>query len=370
MADTTVSTSWSERSDRDRKMHINFFVAFTQTLLASISAIRSIFENCGAAPEGDVLFLTAPTRAGKTTALDEFMIDLHARLREDRAGTDDIVEDLGRITATMSLRIKTASGYERPFVKVFVDKNPTYKGVLADILRAMGVKKIPRTWSGHERLDLLIRQIIKQKTQVIAFDETQHISEFRSREGNYTAADVIKSLVKAGGVQIICCGLPHAKEIADANQQVEELISTVHTVKPLPLDLESDSELRTFLGTLNSELPFDYPSDLADPPLALRIGLFCDGYQGRIAKLIHRAVDYAVTEKLPCLDNNVFASLLRDRFEVQDTANIFLMADDALNGYRRFVEEKKKERIIEAEHRRTAETPSRRTRSAFGARGK
>jgi hypothetical protein len=92
-------------------------------------------------------------------------------------------------------------------VKVFVDKNPTYKGLLADILRAMGIKKIPRTWSGDQRLDLLIDQIIEQKTKVIAFDETQHISEYRSREGNYTAADVIKSLVKAGGVQIICCRL-------------------------------------------------------------------------------------------------------------------------------------------------------------------
>jgi hypothetical protein len=338
-------------------MHINFFVAFTKALLAAIRAIRAIFENCGVALEGEVLLLIAATRAGKTTAMDEFMIDLHARLCEERSGTDDIVEDLGRITATMSIKIKTATGYERPFVKVFVDKNPTYKGLLADVLRAMGVKKVPRSMSGHERLDLLIHQIIEQKTKVIAFDETQHISEFRSREGNYTAADVIKSLVKAGGVQIICCGLPHATEIADANQQVEELISTIHTVKPLPLDLEPDSELRTFLGALNAELPFDHPSDLADPPLALKIGLFCDGYQGRIAKLIHRAVDYAITEKLPCLDMNVFASLLRVRFEVPDDANIFLMAEDGLTGYQRFVEEKKKERVLAAEHRRSAETP-------------
>lgn len=68
-----------------RTTYIDLFVAFKQSLLAAIRAIRSKFENWGAMSERDRLFLTVPTKAGKTAPPDAFMIAFRAR-RGERHG--------------------------------------------------------------------------------------------------------------------------------------------------------------------------------------------------------------------------------------------------------------------------------------------
>ena len=361
---------WAQRSSQERLNHIGQYIVMTSTLQSAIGAVRSHYEAWRTQPEGSCLFLIGETRVGKTTAIHEFVEELHTQLSLGHAKKRGYtVEDLDPLNASTAITIATPTGLERPIIKVLVGSRPTFNELLAHVLVCLGVPVTSRATFG-ERLQLLTTQLIGQRVHMAVFDEVQHISEHRSAEGAYRAADVFKVLMKATRVQIVCAGLPHTIEIMDANPQVAGLTHRIHRVRPFAFDLDHTSELMRFMQSITRELPFDEVSTMAEPDVAQRVGLHADFFAGRIALLTHAAVGYAIERNRRCIDINVLAETLRDRFCVPDAENVFKMRSDALNDYLELVRQRRQERLASAEHRQVKSARYKRHRSSFGARGR
>jgi hypothetical protein len=364
------TTSWNEVTASKRREHISQYVAFTQGLKAATGIVGDLYDTWREAPEGEISFIQGETRAGKTTALDEFILDKHEWFSKHYEGRKDfIVQPLGEDPAFWAIEIKTPKGFLRPIVKVQVPKKPKYKSLFADVLATMGFKKIPDSMTSDERLKLMTTQVREQQTRCIAFDEVHHISEYKDPEGAYDAGDVFKIVAKNGRAGVLCVGLPHMMELVDANEQVRELVRAKHTVEPFKLDLNPPSDLKQFMTAMNKQMPFDQPSCLDQDDIVLRIALMNDMFTGRIAKFVHRVAGYGIAVAAPCIDLQTLVAYVRFKMEIKDDANIFLLARDDIGKYPTFVEKERKERVLVAEKRRLKAAPQRRTKAEFGKRG-
>lgn len=365
-----LSVSWTEKSDSARRQHISQYVAFTPGLTGAVSLARDLFDSWREAPEGEISWIAGETRAGKTTSLDEFIIDKHNEVSERYAGRAGFrVKPLGPDPAIWAIEVETPNGWLRPIVKVQVPKKPRYKALFSDVLSVMGFPKIPESMNTEQRLKLLTTQLREQETHIMAFDECHHISEFKDPDGAYHAGDIFKIVAKCGRVGVICCGLPHMLEIVDANPQVKESERSRWTVKPFALDLTPGSHLKSFMTALNQQLPFDQPSCLDQDDIVLRIALLNECFTGRIAKFVHQVTAYGISMEAPCVDLTVLARFLRERKEVDDAANVFLMTREAMGSYSEIVEKARRERILQAEKRRARQAADSRKKTAFGSRG-
>jgi Bacterial TniB protein len=367
---TDLDQAWSGKLASDRREHISNYVAFTPGLNRAKSLIGDLWDTWRESPEGEISFIQGETRAGKTTALDEFIIDKHDQIVETykhREGFE--VMPLGEDPAFWAIEMKTPNGWVRPIVKVQVPKKPRYKALFALVLSTMGFEnKISERMKTEERLTLLTTQLRQQETRIIAFDECHHISEFKDPEGTYDAGDVFKIVAKTGRAGVICCGLPHMMELADANRQVQECERDRYTVPPFALDLSPGSDLKAFMASLNQRLPFDQPSCLDQDDVVLRIALLRDCFTGRIAKFVHQSTAYAISIGAPCLDVPTLTSFLSIKKGVPDDANIFRMSRDEAANYPAVVEKARRERMVQAENRRAKQAAQRRVKTAFGAR--
>jgi hypothetical protein len=364
------TTSWNGVPATERRAHISQYVAFTPGLKATVAVVGDLYNTWREAPEGEISLIQGETRAGKTTALDEFILDKHEWFSKHYEGRKDfIVQPLGEDPAFWAIEIKTPKGFLRPIVKVQVSKKPKYKSLFADVLATMGCKTVPDSMTSDERLKLMTTQMREQQTRCIAFDEVHHISEYKDPEGTYDAGDVFKILAKTACAGVLCVGLPHMMELVDANEQVRELVRAKHTVGPFPLDLDPSSDLKQFMTVMNQQMPFDQPSHLDQDDIVLRIALMNDMFTGRIAKFVHRVAGYGIAVGAPCIDLQTLVAYVRLKLEIKDDANIFLIARDAIGEYPALMKKERKERMLVAETRRTKAAQQRRTKPEFGARG-
>lgn len=354
---------WRDRSLTDRIAHIGHFIAMTPSLKKSTSFIRSQMAGYGTAPEGTVSFLLGETRAGKTTAINEVIADC----AEETGGeiVSQVIGDNRASEAMVSVVVATPTGIERPILKVFVPIGPTFNGLLNDVLLALEIT-LPSRATFAQRQLALGRQLKGQATRLIIFDDTQHICEKEHFGSAYEASEVFKVLAKVAGAQVLCAGLEHTIEIKDANAQVAELGGEVHFVRPHPISAEDESSLAIFCATLNKELPFDQASDLNQPEVFLPLGVYCEGYEGRIATLVRLATRYAIENELPRLDRVALAAYLRDRLNISNRENPFEMTGEELEKLPELVAAARKDRIATAEARRSRGSSR---RKASGRRG-
>jgi hypothetical protein len=278
----THTTSWDDVPVEDREAHIGKFVAMSPSLMSSVRFIRAHMRGYRTSPEGEISFLLGDTRAGKTTAINE-VID---QIADETGGqiVSQILDDNRDSEALVSVIVQTPHGIERPIVKIFVPVGPTFNGLLSDVLVAFDIR-LPQRATFAERLLALGRQLSGQRTRLVIFDDTQHICEKGKTAAAYEASEVFKVLAKTGRVQVLCAGLEHTREIKDANPQAAWLGGEEHWVRPLEIVATTKAPLAKFCTTLNSELPFDQPSKLNRPEMFVPLGIFCEGYEGRIATL-------------------------------------------------------------------------------------
>jgi hypothetical protein len=316
----------------------------------------------GTAPEGTISFLLGETRAGKTTAIDQIIAET-----SDAVGGVIVTRDSDDRSseALVSVEVMTPTGVERPIFKVFVPVGPTFNNLLADVLLALGIK-LPRSATFAQRQLALGRQLREQKTQLIIFDDTQHICEKGKLSAAYDASEVFKVLAKVARAQVLCAGLEHTIEIKDANPQVKWLGGETHVVRPHQPTARVDTDLARFCLTMNEILPFDRPSYLDRPDVFLPLSILCEGYEGRIAVLIHAAVKYAIEKNYPCLDRQAFTMYLRHRHGVSDRDNPFEMTAEELERFPEIMAAAQKDRMVVADKRRSR---GMRRRQSSGRRG-
>jgi hypothetical protein len=309
----------------ERLSQIGGLVSDTPAFLAASQIVRTCYDNWRTQVEGTCSFVVGDTGAGKTTVADEFLIGLARELGGVASlGSSEIASSGHEMPPSWSVTIKTDTGIIRPVMKVFIAPQPRFIALMSDFLRQMGVGTRARPTMG-ELITLAVHHAHKQQLRLVIFDESQHVVEQRI---SYEAADVFKHLMNLARVQIVGMGMPHALDIPDVNGQVGRRTVERHEIPPFACTPDDPkSAYMRFAATVEAELPFDAPSGLNQPDLALRMHLATAGYVGRYMPLVHAAATRAIDDGRSHLSRTLLGEAYRAKEGVDDAENPFLMGD-------------------------------------------
>jgi AAA domain len=307
--------------------------------------LARIYKVGGIGLEGDCALILGNTGAGKTTAARIFTDAKYEELRAlDPTGEWERPEVAG--TDLRPIVHTTSTGKTRPIVVVSVNPRPRFKSLLQDTALAMQVGLRKGFDFGEAMRDVSLA-IKTQKVKMIIFDDVQHIID--SGMDAFGAADVFKLFLKSR-VSVVCIGLPYAEGLGQVNKQLGRLVQQLYTMKPLRCSVGDFPELdengrikrkggetmqkttfREFMEAIDKQagpssvLPFDEPSHLSDPDMALRIHQATGGYVGEIMKLIQKACEIAIEDGSSRLTIQDFAQAYENRTSCSDEANWFKM---------------------------------------------
>ena len=324
---TADAAPWASMPLSERLATIGNFIADTPTLVKSVDFIGQCIESHGCSSEGEISFLLGESRAGKTTAVETAMQDLAQKVEGEFISQRN--RPVGRTAGLMSVDRVTRDGVHRPVLAIEVPKAPTFKGLLADVLAALGVVLKGRA-TFLEQQSTICSQLRGQQTKLLIFDDAQHVCETNKNNDVYAAADVFKILAKISGVQILCVGLPHTLDMKTANPQVKWIGGVERTIAPLVIDADPGSDLAVLCATLNAELPFGEPSQLCEPDVFVPLAIYCGGYEGRIATIVRLAARHAIRSNRSHLGKECFTEFLREMRGVPDNLNPFLLSAEGL----------------------------------------
>jgi hypothetical protein len=377
---------WTEG---ERLRHLNFRMIRTVDTRKVHAALDYLYRTAATAPEGDGCFVLGETGAGKTTAVRMFTDEKYRELRAaDPGGTWS--RPLVAGTDLAPIVQKTENGVHRPIAVVLVNPRPKFLSFLVDTAAALQVD-LPKNVKFAEACVEVTKALEAQKVKMIIFDEAQHIID--GHMDAYGAADVFKVFAKSR-VQIVCVGLPHAEALGRVNGQLKRLVEETCVIEPMQCavgdfpeidaagrvigrEVRSKTPFRKFLegvdhrDGINSVLPFDEPSNLAAPDMALRIHQAGEGYVGKMMKLIQKAAALAIFDGSSRITRNYFADALRKRTQCPDSENWFLLepreVKDLFGTVRqkgKAIEEKRREEQIQKHEKKS----QRRVVDAFAGR--
>jgi hypothetical protein len=185
--------------------------------------------------------------------------------------------------------------------------------------------------------------IQEQKVKIIIFEDVQHILD--AGMDAFGAADVFKLFLKSR-VAVVCIGLPYALGLGKVNKQLDRLVQQEIMVPPMRCsigdfpDLDDKGSIkggekiektpfRNFMEAIDhragaqSVLPFDEPSNLSHPQMALRIHQATGGFVGEIMKLVQRASVLAIVDGRSKVITQDFEQAYENSERCSDEANWF-----------------------------------------------
>jgi hypothetical protein len=329
----------------DRRLrHVLRRTLETPDVKAIQKRLERIYRVANIGLEGDCAFIVGETGAGKTTAARMFTDTKYEELRRlDPTGEWERPEVAG--TDLRPIIHTTTAGKRRPIVVVSVNSRPRFNSLLQDTALAMQVG-LTKNFDFGEAMREVTQAIKVQKVKMIIFDDVQHIID--AGMDAFGAADVFKLFLKSR-VSVVCIGMPYAVALGRVNKQLNRLVQQMYTVKPLRCSLGDFPDLdakgrikgdetiekttfREFMEAIDrqagpsSVLPFDEPSHLSHPDMALRIHQVTGGYVGEIMKLIHKACELAIEDGSSRVTKQDFEKAHEDRTACSDEANWFKMS--------------------------------------------
>lgn len=284
--------------------------------------IRRTYDGWRTHAEGTCSFIVGMSGAGKTTVADDFLEALSQDLDAEFVSGSEMGN-----AGTWGLVKSTETGLVRPVIKVFIGPRIRLRGLLFDLLLALGVRA-NRVSNFGELMSLAIHHLTLQKVKLVIFDETHHIVEGHGPSTAYEAADLLKMLLIQSRVQIVCLGLPHTLEILNANPQLARRCRSRYEIKPFRCNVdEAEGDFMQFCAALEANLPFDAPSGLDKPDTAMRLHIAGEGYIGRITNIVQAACEIAIDDRLSRLSFHVLGEAYRNVEGVDDDENPFLSDD-------------------------------------------
>ena len=255
--------SWNDIPRIERVAHIGRTVIETPSHDRTISVFQKTYDRHHSRPEGTCSFVLGETRAGKTTACEEWMI----RLADEIGGTVVAGEEGGSASMT-SVIASRDDRIERPVVKVQIDSAPTYERSVRRRGRDGPRNASPEVDDVPELLGLLSCQLTGQRTRLLIFDDVQHIAEHRTVDGVYKGGRRLQGADEDRSRSDRARGASSAAEVKLANDQLREMTVQTHFVRPLALSSGDGGELHMFLAALETQ---------STPP---RKAALCEGAPG------------------------------------------------------------------------------------------
>lgn len=206
---------------------------------------------------------------------------------ESRTGKSRVIEEFkGRHPSTRLLE-----GMVVPVLYVEVPSKPTVKGLVSEILAALG-DPLAEKGTEQERTRRLLKLLDACRTKVLILDEFQHFVDKSAKFAvMHHISDWLKNLLNKAKIVTVIAGLPYANTVLAQNEQLRGRFT--HTLN-LPRfswkDADSNGE---FLGLLDGFT--DYMQEhfsvvnFAGEDLAYRFYLATGGLTGYVFNIIRKA---------------------------------------------------------------------------------
>lgn len=222
------------------------------------------------------LCILGPTGAGKTTLVEDYVRAFKREYKEER-------------TIIPILYVKVPSKARSP------------KDLASNILRVMGD---PLFASGTEinMTHRIQNYIIKCEVEMIILDKFQHLIDRDTKHVLGVASDWLKTFIEEVNIPVVLCGLPESKRIFEYNEQLDGRYTNRFYLLPFSYETQKErTEFRSFLLSVDENLPFPKKSNLADPNIASRIFYFSLGSTRYTMDLIKNATKEALKAKNECI---------------------------------------------------------------------
>lgn len=234
---------------------------------ALMEKIRDCHLLSKGAKSADCLFIWGYTGVGKSTLLKQY------------------AEKYPREILPEHIRI--------PILYLKLPVGATPKSVATSILEALGD---PAYEKGTEinQTQRAFHFVKACEVEMIILDEFQHLIDSETKSVLRKASDWVKRFAEEVNVSVVLCGMPESEKIFRQNEQLDRRFMIRDELKPFTYNTrEEQKEFRSFLATLDRNLPFREPSHLADPGLAEKLFYISMGVPSYIKKLLEEATVYA-----------------------------------------------------------------------------
>jgi DNA transposition AAA+ family ATPase len=163
----------------------------------ALSRIGEVHEASRVSRRGKGIALLGPSGAGKTTVLEEYIRN-YVPSKHSPGG--------------------------KPIVFVEVPSSPTPKSLATAILIAIG-DQFAHRGSAEEKLFRIVTLLRGLHTELIVFDEAQHLVE-RRRTPNGETTDWLKNLLNASKIAVVLAGLKKTEDLLLSNEQLRRRFSS------------------------------------------------------------------------------------------------------------------------------------------------
>ncbi len=199
----------------------------------------------------------------------------------------------------------TAEGLIMPVLTSTIPMPATMKNMAESLLDRLGDRLVDRGTLA-QKTRRLRRLIHECKVELIVLDEFQHFIERDRGLVIQTVADWLKNLISETGVPVVLIGMPDARKVLLANEQLRRRFShQLHLEKFSWSDERFREEFRRILNAVDGALPFRTSSGLAD--MADRFHAASSGLIAAVMKLIRAAAHRAVDENVDHLERRHLA---------------------------------------------------------------
>ncbi|MCM3410215.1 TniB family NTP-binding protein [Metabacillus litoralis] len=263
---------------KKRREHVKSIIVEHPRYSYILEKVKEMHFYSKGSVQADSLFLSGRTGVGKTTLLEGY-----------RDSFDRYIKD----------------GYT--IVPVLYNKVPvgaTPKSVASSLLRSLGDPAYDKGTENSQTARLL--HFIKTcQVEMIIIDEFQHLIDRETKHVLNKASDWVKSFCDDAGVPIILCGMPESKKIFAHNDQLDrrftekiEMIGFKYSTK------EEQIEFRTFLKSIDEQLPFCNSSYLASKKMSDKIFYATNGVPYYVNKILLEATTLAAKSGDDSIDEN------------------------------------------------------------------
>jgi Cdc6-like AAA superfamily ATPase len=267
--------------DWREKLYIanNIYVAYPR-FKEVLSAINDCHQFSNLKDEPECLFLKGETGAGKTTILRSYAQDYP--------------------------RKETPDGSIVPVLSVTIPSPATVKSVVCKLLWELGDPAYEKGTISNQTIRLI--SLMKDcGVSLVFLDEFQHFIDRDSAKVLKTVSDWLKDLILDTKVPMVLIGLPEAETVFKFNPQLSRRFANRHNLIPFSWSDDEGREFRTFLHAVETQLPLQSNSNLAQLEMAMRFYYASDGVVAYVMKLIRYGTHLALKQGQEKLDFPVLA---------------------------------------------------------------
>jgi hypothetical protein len=206
---------------------------------------------------------------------------------ESRSGKSRVLDHVTR----QNPKVRKEGGLEVPILSITTPSKPTVKGLVEELLHAIGDPLWNRRASEIEKTERLIVLLTKANTTMITIDEFQHFYDKTSHKVQHHLADWLKTLIDRARIALVVAGLPTCMAVISQNEQLSgRFMGAIHMPR-FDWVMENDRlEFMAIMDAFQEMLPdYDLPP-LDSEAMAFRFYCATGGLIGYIAKILRQAI--------------------------------------------------------------------------------